>query len=66
MNGKSRMYVRNCLNIWETAKICVKWLRSVENGSNIWEMALAFDKRLKYVGIDLEILGNGENIWKMA
>ena len=66
MYGKWRMYVGNCLYIWETAKICVKWLRSVENGSNIWEMALAFDKRLKYVGIDLEILGNGENIWKMA
>ena len=29
-----------------------------ENGSNIWEMAEVFDKRLKYVGIDLEILGN--------
>ena len=59
MYGKWRMYVGNCLNIGERAKICVKWLRSVENGSNIWEMALAFDKRLKYVGIDLEILENG-------
>ena len=34
-------------------------MTSVLNGSNIWEIALAFDKRLKYVGIDLEILGNG-------
>ena len=33
------MYVGNSLNISETAKICVKWLRSVGNGSNIWEMA---------------------------
>ena len=29
-------------------------------------MAEVFDEWLKYVGIDLEILGNGENIWKMA
>ena len=25
-----------------------------------------FDIRLKYVGIDLEILGNGSNIWERA
>ena len=29
-------------------------------------MAEVFDKRLKYVGIDLEILGNGLNIGEMA
>ena len=29
-------------------------------------MAEVFDEWLKYVGIDLEILGNGYNIWKMA
>ena len=29
-------------------------------------MAEVFDEWLKYVGIDLEILGNGKNIWKMA
>ena len=29
-------------------------------------MAELFDKRLKYVGIELEILGNGKNIWKMG
>ena len=29
-------------------------------------MPLVFDKWLKYVGIDLQILGNGKNIWKMA
>ena len=33
------MYVGHCLNISETAKICVIWLRSVGNGSNIWELA---------------------------
>ena len=27
--------------------------------ANMWEMAYVFDKRLKYVGIDLDILGNG-------
>ena len=53
------MYVGNCLNICETAKICVKRLRSVRNGSNVWEMAEVFDEWLKYVGIDLQILGNG-------
>ena len=29
-------------------------------------MAEVFDEWLKYVLIDLEILGNGKNIWKMA
>ena len=29
-------------------------------------MAEVFDEWLKYVGFDLEILGNGLNIWKMA
>ena len=29
-------------------------------------MAKLFDKRLKYVGIGLETLGNGKNIWEMA
>ena len=33
------MYVGNGLSILETAKICVKLLRSVGNGQNIWEMA---------------------------
>ena len=56
---KWRVYVGNGLSISETAKICVKWFRSVGNISNMWEMAYVFDKRLKYVGIDLEILGNG-------
>ena len=29
-------------------------------------MAKVFDNRLKYVGIDREILGNGQNISQMA
>ena len=29
-------------------------------------MAEVFDEWLKYVGIDLEIFGNGKNIWKIA
>ena len=36
------------------------------NGSNILEMAYVFDKRLKYVGIDLEILRNDKIICEMA
>ena len=39
MYGKWSMYEGNCLNIWERAEICVKWLRSVGNDSNIWEIA---------------------------
>ena len=38
--------MRNDVDLWEIVK-------------NIWEMAKVFDKRFKYVGIDLEILGNG-------
>ena len=26
----------NGSNIWETAKLCGKWLRSVGKGSNMW------------------------------
>ena len=34
-------------------------IRSVGSGSYILDMAEVFDKRFKYVGFDLEILGNG-------
>ena len=39
--------------MWEMSQIYGKWLMYLTNG-------------LKYVGIDLEILGNGKNVWKMA
>ena len=34
--GKWRIYLGIGLSVWETAKICLKWLRSVGNGSNMW------------------------------
>ena len=49
----------NDVDLLEIAKICGKWLKYLINGLIIWEMAYVFDKRLKYVGIDLEILETG-------
>ena len=34
--GKWRIYLGIGLSVWETAKICAKWLRSVLNSSNMW------------------------------
>ena len=34
--GKWRIYLEIGLSVWETTKICVNWLRSVENSSNMW------------------------------
>ena len=31
------LYFGIFLTVWETAKICTKWRRSVGNGSNMWE-----------------------------
>ena len=36
ISRKWRIYVGNGLSIWETAKICGKWRRSVWNASNMW------------------------------
>ena len=33
--GKWRIYLGIGLSVWETTKICGKWLRSVGNGSNM-------------------------------
>ena len=46
------MYVGNCLNISETAKICV-------NDLDLWEMAQIYGKWLKYLTIDL-------NMWELT
>ena len=43
----------------ETTKMCAKSHRYVGNGKIVLEMALEFDKRLKYVGYD-------ECMWEMA
>ena len=34
--GKSRIYLGIGLSVWETAKIFLKWRRSVGNVSNMW------------------------------
>ena len=34
--GKWRIYLGIGLSVWETAKICGKWCRSVGNVSNMW------------------------------
>ena len=39
----------------EMAKICVKWLKYLRNGLNIWEMTLIFGKWLTYFENFLDI-----------
>ena len=33
------------------------------NDAYIWELASVFKKRPKYVGNDVDLLGNGSNMW---
>ena len=33
------------------------------NDVYIWELAEVFEKRPKYVGNDVDMLGNGSNMW---
>ena len=42
--------------MWEMAKICMKCLKYLTVGINMFEMTQRFGKWLKY-------LGNGLNIW---
>ena len=64
------MNFTNGLNMWEMTYICGKGLKHQRNDENMWKMTQicgkqlkymgnVFDKRLKNVGIDLKILGNG-------
>ena len=53
MFEKRVKYVGNDVDLWEMAQIC-------------GEMTELFDKRLKNVENDLEILGNDQNNSKMA
>ena len=41
--GKWRMYLGIGLSVWETAKLFVKWPRSVGNGSNMLGNDLIID-----------------------
>ena len=37
----------NDVDVWEIAKIFVKWLKYLINGLNMWEMTYIFGKWLK-------------------
>ena len=39
----------------EMAKVCVKWLKFLRNGLNMFEMTQRFRKFLKYLGEGLDI-----------
>ena len=66
MCGKWRIYLGICLSVWETVKTCVKWCKSVRNGSNMWWNDLIIWQTAKKSGKWLRDLGNGQNIWEMA
>ena len=51
---------------WETAKLCAKWLRSVQNGSNMWENDLIIWPTAEKYGKWLRDLGNRKIFWEMA
>ena len=42
--------------MWEMTQRFGKWLKYLGNGSDIWGTASEFEKRNKYVAIDLNIL----------
>ena len=54
------------LIIWETAKTCVKWRRSVGNLSNMWGNDLIIWQTAQKCGKGLRDLGNGQNKCEMA
>ena len=67
---KWRRYLGIGLSVWETAKICGKWRRSVGNGSNMsendlifWQNFLKMWKMTERFGKWLKYLGNGLDAW---
>ena len=56
----------NVSSIWETAKLCGKWLRSVGNGSDMCGNDLIIWQTAWKCGKWLWDLGNGQNIFEMA
>ena len=36
--------------MWGIAKLCVKWLKHLRNGLNMWEINQRFGNGLKYLG----------------
>ena len=72
---KWRIYLGIGLSVWETAKTCGKWRRSVGNGSNMWGNDLIIWRiyLLKYLRIGLSVwetkpkyVGNDVDLWEMA
>ena len=53
------------LSVWETAKVCGKWRRSVGNVSNMWGNDNYLTNGLK-IWTWLRDFGNGQYIWEMA
>ena len=46
---------RNFLKMWKMTQIFGKGPKYLENGSDTWDTALIFEKRLYYVGNGLRI-----------
>ena len=63
--GKWRIYLGIGLIVWETAKICGKWRRSVGNVWNTWGNDLINSQTAWKCGKWLRDLRNGQNIWEM-
>ena len=49
----------NGLNILQTALLCWKWIKNLTIGLNMWEV---FEKRLKYVGNDVDMWEMDKNM----
>ena len=56
----------NGSSIWETDKLCGKWLRSVGNGSDMWGNDIIIWQTAWKCGKWHRDLENGQNIWEMA
>ena len=66
IHGARLKYLRNGLTK-------MKWLKNLTNGFNMWEMtyifgnfSLVFDKRLKYVGNDVDLFEMAQKCSKMT
>ena len=46
---------RNFLKMWKMTQIFGKWPKYLGNGSDTWDTALIFEKRLYYFGNGLRI-----------
>ena len=59
-------------DMWDMAKICVKWLNYLRNGLKMWEMTQRLGKSLKCLGMalidgaNLKYLRNGIRMFQMT